>query len=177
MSIRGAAPILEKLSYMTKLGTINFDDRIIDALRDGQIVVFAGAGVSMGPPSNLSSFWKLTSDIAQGSGYVPCEPLDRFLGQLHPHLGDEFPEAVALAIRSPKIRIGHSHVFYDLRTSELVTRFPTETAELLVYLSSCTFGYNANDLIKIEMRLPLIPANVRRSLDEAFAHAGLIRGE
>ncbi|WP_080314631.1 DUF4020 domain-containing protein [Enterobacter cloacae] len=94
-----------------------------------------------------------------------------------PHLGDEFPEAVALAIRSPKIRIGHSHVFYDLRTSELVTRFPTETAELLVYLSSCTFGYNANDLIKIEMRLPLIPANVRRSLDEAFAHAGLIRGE
>ncbi|NYY80249.1 hypothetical protein DMH27_04815 [Raoultella planticola] len=27
-----------------------------------------------------------------------------------PHLGDEFPEAVALAIRSPKIRIGHSHV-------------------------------------------------------------------
>ncbi len=83
MSIRGAAPILEKLSYMTKLGTINFDDRIIDALRDGQIVVFAGAGVSMGPPSNLSSFWKLTSDIAQGSGYVPSEPLDRFLGQLH----------------------------------------------------------------------------------------------
>ncbi len=45
--------------------------------------------------------------------------------------------------------------FYDLCNSELVTRFPTETAELLVYLSSCTFGYNANDLIKIEMRLPL----------------------
>jgi len=68
---------------MIKLGTIHFDDRIIDALRDDQLVVFAGAGVSMGPPSNLSSFWKLTSDIAQGTGFTPSEPLDRFLGQLH----------------------------------------------------------------------------------------------
>lgn len=68
---------------MTKLGAIEFDDRILDALRDDKLVVFAGAGVSMGPPSNLASFWKLTSDIAQGTGLEPTEPLDRFLGQLH----------------------------------------------------------------------------------------------
>lgn len=68
---------------MTKLGAIEFDDRILDALRDDKLVVFAGAGVSMGPPSNLASFWKLTCDIAQGTGLEPTEPLDRFLGQLH----------------------------------------------------------------------------------------------
>ena len=68
---------------MTKLGAIEFDDRILDALRDDKLVVFAGAGVSMAPPSNLASFWKLTSDIAQGTGLEPTEPLDRFLGQLH----------------------------------------------------------------------------------------------
>lgn len=68
---------------MTKLAAIEFDDRILDALRDEKLVVFAGAGVSMGPPSNLASFWKLTSDIAQGTGYQPTEQLDRFLGQLH----------------------------------------------------------------------------------------------
>lgn len=68
---------------MTKLGAIDFDDCILDALRDDQLIVFAGAGVSMGPPSNLASFWKLTSDIAQGTGLAPSEPLDRFLGQLH----------------------------------------------------------------------------------------------
>lgn len=68
---------------MTKLGTIDFDDRILDALRDHRLVVFAGAGVSMGPPSNLPSFWKLTCDISQGTGLAPREPLDRFLGQLH----------------------------------------------------------------------------------------------
>ncbi len=68
---------------MTKLGAIEFDDRILDALRDDKLVVFAGAGVAMAPPSNLASFWKLTSDIAQGTGLEPTEPLDRFLGQLH----------------------------------------------------------------------------------------------
>ena len=56
---------------MTKLGAIEFDDRILDAPRDDKLVVFAGAGVSMGPPSNLASFWKLTSDIAQGTGLEP----------------------------------------------------------------------------------------------------------
>jgi hypothetical protein len=68
---------------MTKLGAIEFDESILDALRDDRLVVFAGAGVSMGPPSNLASFWKLTCDIAQGTGLEPSKPLDRFLGQLH----------------------------------------------------------------------------------------------
>jgi hypothetical protein len=68
---------------MTKLGTIDFDDRILDALRDDKLIVFAGAGVSMGPPSSLDGFWKLTCNIAQGTGLTPSEPLDRFLGQLH----------------------------------------------------------------------------------------------
>jgi hypothetical protein len=67
---------------MTKLGSIEFDSRILDAIRDEKLVVFAGAGVSMGAPSCLSSFWKLTSDIARGTGLEPTEPLDRFLGQL-----------------------------------------------------------------------------------------------
>ena len=68
---------------MTKLGPIGFDDCILDALRDDKLVVFAGAGVSMGPPSNLASFEKLANDIAQGTGQVASAPLDRFLGQLH----------------------------------------------------------------------------------------------
>ncbi len=79
---------------MTRLGTIEFDDRILDALRDDKLVVFAGAGVSMGSPSNLSSFWKLTCDIAQGSGHKPSEPLDRFLGQLQ-HRGVAVHERAA----------------------------------------------------------------------------------
>lgn len=47
---------------MPRLGNMEFDDRILDALRDGKLVAFAGQayGVSMGPPSNPDSFWRLT---------------------------------------------------------------------------------------------------------------------
>lgn len=41
---------------MPRLGSLEFDDRILDALKDGKLVVFAGAGVSMGPPSSLDGF-------------------------------------------------------------------------------------------------------------------------
>lgn len=90
-----------------------------------------------------------------------------------PHLGDDFPDAVALAVRCPTITIEHSHVLYDLSESELVTRFPIETAELLIYLTNCSIGYHADELAKIEARLPPIPAQARIRLDEAFAHAGV----
>jgi|CXWL01.1.fsa_nt_gi hypothetical protein len=94
-----------------------------------------------------------------------------------PHLGDAFPDAVALAVCCPTIRIEHSRALYELRKSELVTRFPTETAELLIYLSGCNVGYHADDLAKIEARLPLIPAQVRSRLDAAFARAGVLRAQ
>lgn len=79
---------------MTKLANIDFDDCILDALRDDRLVVFAGAGVSMGPPSNLASFWRLSSDIAQGTGLLVAEPLDRFLGHLQ-HRGVAVHERAA----------------------------------------------------------------------------------
>lgn len=94
-----------------------------------------------------------------------------------PLLGDAFPEAVALAVRSPEIRIEHSHILFELRESELVTRFPVETAELLIYLSNCTVGYHVADLARIDARLPPIPAQLRSKVDEAFARSGVPKGQ
>ncbi len=94
-----------------------------------------------------------------------------------PHLGEAFPGAVALAVSCPTIRIEHGPVLYELRESQLVTRFPTETAELLIYLAGGAVGYHADDLVKIEARLPLIPPPVRIRLDDAFAHAGVLRAQ
>ena len=64
--------------------TINFPKGLLAALRDGRLVVFAGAGVSMGAPANLPSFRALASQIAQGSKLEmgPGETEDRFLGRL-----------------------------------------------------------------------------------------------
>lgn len=67
---------------MAKLGTIQFDNGILDAARNGTLVVFAGAGVSMGPPSNLPSFEELAAYIADGTGSPVQKPFDRFLGNL-----------------------------------------------------------------------------------------------
>ena len=54
------------------------------ALRDRRLVVFAGAGVSMGTPAHLPSFRELASQIAQGSTREmgQGETEDRFLGRL-----------------------------------------------------------------------------------------------
>lgn len=92
-----------------------------------------------------------------------------------PHLGDSFPDAVALAIRCPVIRIEHSYALYELRKSELVTQFAVDTAELLIYLANCLAGCHVSYLEEINARLPPIPAAVRIRVDEAFALAGVLR--
>jgi hypothetical protein len=90
-----------------------------------------------------------------------------------PRLGDAFPDAVTLAVRLPKSQIEQNHIFHDLRESELVTRFPEATAELLTYLADCTVGYHRTDLAAIADRLPSIEPATRTKLDEAFALAGI----
>lgn len=89
-----------------------------------------------------------------------------------PHLGDLYPVAVSLALCSPKIRIEHGSLPYELRDSDLVTRYPTETAELLIYLCNCEVGYHAADLGRVAIRLPALEPELKLRLDEALAHAG-----
>lgn len=67
-----------------KIARIDFPTPLLNALRDGQLVIFAGAGVSMGAPANLPNFESLARMIAEGT----CEtlrdgdPIDEFLGRL-----------------------------------------------------------------------------------------------
>lgn len=89
-----------------------------------------------------------------------------------PDLGEAFPEAVSVAIRSPTIRIEHSHLLYELRESDLVTRYPNETAELLIYLCNCVVGYHTVDLGTVAARLPVLAPELRRRLDEGLARVG-----
>ncbi len=122
----------------------------------------------------LRRYWQ---DRLQGVLAALDEAEIRKMLEWLPHLGDAFPDAVALAVRFPAIRIDHSNVLHKLRESELVTRFAADTAELLIYLANCLAGYHAADLATIGARLPTIPAQVRRRLDEAFARAGVLRAQ
>lgn len=67
-----------------KIGGVDFPEPVLNALRDGGLVVFAGAGVSMGPPARLPSFRKLAEKVAEGTGksIAASETDDQFLGRL-----------------------------------------------------------------------------------------------
>jgi len=63
---------------------IDLPDSLLLAQATGELVVFAGAGVSMPPPSSLPSFDMLAEMIGSGSGLKRSanEPADRYLGRL-----------------------------------------------------------------------------------------------
>ena len=67
-----------------KIAGVNFPEPLLAALRDGRLVVFAGAGVSMGPPAGLPDFGELARQVAEGTGQTQreSETEDQFLGRL-----------------------------------------------------------------------------------------------
>jgi hypothetical protein len=67
-----------------KIAGIDFPVDLLNALRDGKLVVFAGAGVSMGEPACLPNFKNLADMIAAGTGQAlqSGEEIDLFLGRL-----------------------------------------------------------------------------------------------
>ncbi len=68
-----------------KIKNIDFPKPLLDALHANKLVVFAGAGVSMGDPAHLPNFKSLTDMIAQrtGKNLRKDEKFEEFLGRLH----------------------------------------------------------------------------------------------
>lgn len=67
-----------------KIAGVDFPEPLLDALHGGRLVVFAGAGVSMGPPAGLPDFPELARQVAEGTGRTrrTSEAEDQFLGRL-----------------------------------------------------------------------------------------------
>ena len=122
----------------------------------------------------LRRYWQ---DRSQGVLAALNEAEIRNMLDWLPHLGDAFPNAVALAVGFHPIRIEHSNLAFELRESDLVTRFPSDTAGLLIYLANCIVGYQLADLATVEARLPPLAARLRERVDEAFARAGVPKRE
>ena len=70
-----------------KIAGIQFPESLCAALRDRRLVIFAGAGVSMGNPAFLPDFRRLACMIAADTAHTiqATEPVDRFLGRLKHH--------------------------------------------------------------------------------------------
>lgn len=112
---------------MLKLGPIHVNNSILDAIRDDQLVIFAGAGVSMGPPAHLPDFNKLAKKIADGSGLITeeNEPIDRFLGRLA-HIGVKVQQRAAQLLSNPEsapttLHLGLMRLFRNSESVRLVT--------------------------------------------------------
>ncbi len=67
-----------------RIAGIDFPEPLLTALRDGRLVIFAGAGVSMGPPARLPGFRELARQVAEGTGKTigENEAEDRFLDRV-----------------------------------------------------------------------------------------------
>ena len=67
-----------------KLGNVEVPEEILLAHQEGNLVIFAGAGVSKPPPSSLPLFGELVDQIAEGTNLLKeeGESLDRYLGRL-----------------------------------------------------------------------------------------------
>jgi hypothetical protein len=66
-----------------RIAQVDFPDELLDAQRDGELVIFAGAGVSMPAPSKFPNFWQLALQVARGlETRREGESVDRFLGRV-----------------------------------------------------------------------------------------------
>src|SRR3954471_17399830 len=61
---------------------LELPDEVIAAQEQGRLVIFAGAGVSMGPPSNLPGFGDLAAGIVKNTKHSVRKPYDEFLGDM-----------------------------------------------------------------------------------------------
>lgn len=92
-----------------RLGPLYIPARLLQSLRAGQLVVFAGAGVSKPSPSDLPDFEELTQRIAEGAlERKDKEPPDVFLGRLA-QAGVPVHEKVARTLNIPSSRPSSLH--------------------------------------------------------------------
>lgn len=63
---------------------VEIDDRLVEALRDGRMVIFVGAGVSMGAPTNLPGFESLATELGADARVERHEHefVERYLGRV-----------------------------------------------------------------------------------------------
>jgi len=105
---------------------VDLPQALVSAQRDGRLVVFAGAGVSMGPPSNLPSFDSLAAAISGGAlTRKEGEGLDAFLGRVEQHGVNIQASARQLIDIPASMPRGLHHLIVKLFRGESVLRIVT----------------------------------------------------
>jgi hypothetical protein len=93
-----------------RLADVNFSTELLRSWRLGNLVVFAGAGVSIPPPSSYPDFRTLALDVAEGTlALGSSEPIDRYLGRL---VGAKVKvhDRVKRILSKPQSQFNHVHL-------------------------------------------------------------------
>ena len=126
-----------------RIASIEFPPAMVDALRNGRLVIFAGAGVSMGSPAKLPNFGKLAEDIAQGTGLHQSEgeSVDTFLGTLRYRGVEVHKRAAERLLRdNPQPTDLHRQLLRLFGNADSVRIVTTNFDELFEQASSGVFG-------------------------------------
>ena len=125
-----------------KITGIDFPNPLLNALRDGTLVVFAGAGVSMSPPAVLPSFRHLAKLIENktGESISEAETEDRFMGRLK-DLGVNVHQLVVDILQQddPKPTPLHLNIIRCFEKLEDIRIVTTNFDELFTQATICYF--------------------------------------
>ena len=148
-----------------KIGNIEFPDRLLTALRNGNLVVFAGAGVSKAKPAKLPGFRKLAKKIAANTGQSlgRKEPPERFLGRLE-HDGVKVQERAASFLSSKNPRPT------DLHRNLLRLSKRPETVRIVTTNFDTLFEDSAEESLKWQLEVYQAPALPLGSDFRGLAH-------
>jgi Domain of unknown function (DUF4020)/SIR2-like domain len=123
-----------------RIREIDFPKPLLDAQRVGSLVIFAGAGVSIPPPSNYPNFGNLADQVAPGVlTREQHEPVDRFLGRLAHRKVDVHARVQALlsdpasapnALHFDLLRVFGSAAKVRLVTTNFDLHFSTATKDI-----------------------------------------------
>jgi hypothetical protein len=104
---------------------IDFPEPLLTGQKAGNLAVFAGAGVSIPPPSSYPSFKDLANRVAGGvRALEPAEPIDHFLGRLADR-GTQVHRIVSEILSNPESKPNSLHL-------DLLRLFPSVGALRLV---------------------------------------------
>lgn len=147
---------------------IDLPEILLRAQEAGELVVFAGAGISFPPPSNLPLFDELALQIGKHAGLTMemDEPADHHLGRLkhkgidvHQEsarigegnemgcwsfsLGRFFPDAVKLTVSMKGIiTFEHTPIFLRLdEKKELIRNYPDAAADFILFYLQCPLKF------------------------------------
>jgi hypothetical protein len=175
------------------INTVDFPEPLLEAQRNGSLVIFAGAGVSIPPPSNYPDFKGLANQVAAGAWTLgENEPIERFLGGLvdkqisvHERVAELLanPESKPTSLHLDLLRLFDSPARarivttnFDLHFSSAARSVFTGREECEVYAApALPLGHSFNGIVYIHGAVDRPPRRLVLT-DADFGHAYLTEG-